>query len=62
MQEEGTHRPLVLFINAVLVSQLLSPRLAVRSILLLDDAELSVKYASMGSGLGILHSFFSFGL
>lgn len=30
--------------------------------LLLEDAELSVKFASMGSGLVTVHSFLSFGL
>lgn len=63
VQEEETHRSLVLFINAVLVSPLIPspPTGRKRSILLLDDAELSVKYASMGSGLVTVHSFFSFG-
>ena len=60
------HPCLVLFISAVLVSQLslLTPALigGERSMLLLHDAELSVKNASVGSGLVTVYSFFSFGL
>lgn len=62
MQTEAAIRPLVLFINTVLVIQLSLPWLAWRSILLLDDAELSVKCASMGSGLVTVHSFLSIGM
>lgn len=62
MQLEAALRPSVLLINTVLVKQLSLPRLAGRSILLLDDAELSVKWASMGSGLVTVHSLFSIGM
>lgn len=63
MQEEGTSRPLLLFIRAVLVSQLFplligrEKHTASRGCL----AELGVKQASMGSGLVTVHFFFSFG-
>lgn len=62
MQTEEARRSLVLFINTVLVIQLSLLWLAGRSILLLYDAELRVKYASMGPGLVTVYSFISIGM